>query len=37
MSYIADYTNSYDIRGQRITITAPARFDENTGKVIADL
>lgn len=37
MSYIADYTNSYDIHGQRITITAPARFDENTGKVIADL
>lgn len=37
MSYIADYTNSYDIRGQQITITASARFDKNTGKVIADL
>ena len=37
MSYIADYTNSYDIRGHEIVITAPARFDEKTGKVVADL
>lgn len=37
MSYIADYTNSYDIRGHEITITAPARFDDQTNKVIPDL
>ncbi|HBN37878.1 transcriptional regulator [Lactobacillus johnsonii] len=37
MSYIANYTNSYDIRGHEIVITAPARFDEKTGKVMADL
>lgn len=37
MSYIGDYTNSYDIRGHEIVITAPARFDEKTGKVMADL
>lgn len=37
MSYIADYTNSYDIRGHEITITAPARFDDQTHEVIQDL
>lgn len=37
MSYIGDYTNSYDIRGHEIVITASARFDEKTGKVMADL
>lgn len=37
MSYIGDYTNSYDIRGHEIVITAPACFDEKTGKVMADL
>lgn len=37
MSYIADYTNSYDIRGHEITITAPARFDDQTHEVISDL
>ncbi len=37
MSYIADYTNSYDIRGHEIKITAPARFDDQTHEVIPDL
>lgn len=36
MSYIADYTNTYDIRGHEVTITAPARFDDKTKKVVAD-
>ena len=37
MSYIADYTNTYDIRGHEIEITAPARFDDRTHEVIPDL
>lgn len=37
MSYIADYTNTYDIRGHEIEITAPARFDDKTHEVIPDL
>lgn len=37
MSYIADYTNTYDIRGHKIEITAPARFDDQTHEVIPDL
>ncbi|MCH3922920.1 type II TA system antitoxin MqsA family protein [Limosilactobacillus sp.] len=36
MSYIADYTNIYDIRGHEITITAPARFDDQSHEIIAD-
>ena len=37
MSYIANYTNSYDIRGHEIEVTAPARFDDQTHQVIPDL
>lgn len=37
MTYIADYTNSYDIRGHEISITAPAKFDDETHQVIHDL
>lgn len=37
MSYVANYTNSYDIRGHTITITAPARFDDQSHQVIPDL
>lgn len=37
MSYIANYTNTYDIRGHEIEITAPARFDDQTHEVIPDL
>lgn len=37
MSYVKNFTNSYDIRGHQITITAPAKFDDNTHKVIPDL
>lgn len=37
MSYIANYTNTYDIRGYEIEITAPARFDDQTHEVIPDL
>lgn len=37
MSYIANYTNSYDIRGHEIEVTAPARFDDQTNQVIPDL
>ena len=37
MSYIANYTNTYDIRGHEIEINAPARFDDQTHEVIPDL
>ena len=37
MSYIANYTNTYDIRGHEIEITAPARFEDQTHEVIPDL
>lgn len=37
MSYIANYTNNYDIRGHTIQVTAPARFDEQSHTVIPDL
>ena len=37
MSYIANYTNTYDIRGHEIEITVPARFDDQTHEVIPDL
>ena len=37
MSYIANYTNTYDIRGHEIEITAPASFDDQTHEVIPDL
>lgn len=37
MPYIANYTNTYDIRGHEIEITAPARFDDETHEVIPDL
>ena len=33
MSYIANYTNTYDIRGHEIEITAPARFDDQAAKL----
>ena len=36
MSYIANYTNSYDIRGHEIEVTAPARFDDQTHQVIPE-
>ena len=37
MSYIANYTNTYDIRGHEIEITASARFEDQTHEVIPDL
>lgn len=37
MSYIANCTNTYDIRWHEIEITAPARFDDQTHEVIPDL
>lgn len=37
MSYIANYTNTYDIRRHEIEITASARFEDQTHEVIPDL
>lgn len=37
MTYIADYTNTYDIRGHEIKVTAPARFDDQTHEIVPDM
>ena len=36
-TYVKDYTNTFDIRGIEIEVTAPARFDSQTGKIVADM
>lgn len=36
-TYIKNYTNYYDIRGVEIKVTAPARFDSQTDKIVADM
>lgn len=36
-TYVKDYTNTFDIRGVEIEVTAPARFDSQTGKIVADM
>ena len=36
MSYIANYTNTYDIRGHEIEITAPACFDDKAAKLVLE-
>lgn len=35
-TYIQDYTNSYNIHGHEYEITAPARFDKQTNKIVHD-
>ncbi|MFJ6932552.1 MAG: hypothetical protein ACIRZI_00540 [Lactobacillus gallinarum] len=34
---IKNYTNTFNIRGKEIKITAPARFDDSTQKVVPDM
>ncbi|NRO90506.1 hypothetical protein IMAU10142_00522 [Lactobacillus helveticus] len=34
---IKNYTNTFNIRGKEIEITAPARFDDATQKVVPDM
>lgn len=36
MTYIKDYTTTYEINGHEYTITAPARFDSATNEVVMD-
>lgn len=36
-TYIQDYTNTFDIRGIEISVTAPARFDSKTHKLVDDM
>lgn len=36
-TYIKTYTNTFNIRGKEITITAPARFDSKTDKLVDDM
>lgn len=35
-TYIKNYTNTFDIKGKEITVTAPARFEKNTDRLIND-
>lgn len=36
-TYIKDYTNTFIIHGHEYTVTAPARFDSDTNKLVDDL
>ena len=33
-TYVKDYTNTFEIKGETIEVTAPARFDSKTNKII---
>lgn len=35
-TYVKDYTNTFEIKGETIEVTAPARFDSKTNKIIDD-
>ncbi|WP_297816582.1 type II TA system antitoxin MqsA family protein [uncultured Lactobacillus sp.] len=35
-TYIKDYTNTFNIRGTEIKVTAPAKFDADTNEIVAD-
>lgn len=36
-TYIKNHTNTFEIKGENIEITAPARFDSKTNKIIDDM
>lgn len=36
-TYIKDHTNTFNIRGINISVTAPARFDSKSNKLIDDI
>lgn len=36
-TYVKNYTNTFEIKGETIKITAPARFDSTTNKLIDDM
>lgn len=36
-TYVKNYTNYYDVRGVEIKVTAPARFNAKTNKIITDM
>lgn len=36
-TYVKDYTNTFEIKGETIEVTAPARFDSKTNKIIDDM
>ena len=36
-TYVKNYTNTFEIKGETIEVTAPARFDSKTNKIIDDM
>lgn len=36
-TYVKDYTNTFEIKGETIEVTAPARFDSKTNKIVDDM